>query len=33
MAASVLAAVPTIAAFLVLRRQLIEGLTVGSVKG
>ena len=33
MAAAVLAAVPTIAAFLVLRRQLIEGLTVGSVKG
>lgn len=33
MAASVLAAVPTITAFLVLRKQLIEGLTVGSVKG
>lgn len=33
MAASVLAAIPTIVAFLILRRQLIDGLTIGSVKG
>lgn len=33
MAGTILAAVPTILIFLALRKQLIEGLTVGSVKG
>jgi ABC-type glycerol-3-phosphate transport system permease component len=33
MAGSVLASVPAIAIFLALRRQLIEGLSAGSVKG